>query len=231
MSLIAITQRFIGEQITAAKYNADRQQIVDGLAPATIEDYSVNEAQMQLVTDPGEPGSPNLAGTLAGEHERERFILKEMKGTPHWYTTNTTRHIQVSAMTQTIFAATWNPTGTTTFNFFLMIPDGWSTNSNFTLKLFRRSTSATGTSKMNWLFTRIRDGAAPNVSGSAAIDFTPADTNSHLVNLTVTVSTTFQAGDACLITVNRTGDDAADNNPGVVVPDAYFIEFTGIASR
>jgi microcystin-dependent protein len=50
-----------------------------------MDDYSVNVAQMQYATDPGEPGSESLATSLAGEIERLRFIIKEISGKLQWY--------------------------------------------------------------------------------------------------------------------------------------------------
>ena len=43
------------------------------------DDYSVDNAQMQSTTDPGEVGTESKPTTLAGELERIRFAVKELK--------------------------------------------------------------------------------------------------------------------------------------------------------
>ena len=83
--LYSITNRVGGELITAAKYNADHQVHVDNQTPQMTDDYSSNTGQMQAQTDPGESGSENPASSLAGELERIRFAIAEMKGTTYWY--------------------------------------------------------------------------------------------------------------------------------------------------
>ncbi|MFW1946274.1 hypothetical protein ACG93R_22610, partial [Acinetobacter guillouiae] len=42
---------------------------------------------MRTSTDPGESGTESLATSLAGELERLRFVIKEMKGADvtYWY--------------------------------------------------------------------------------------------------------------------------------------------------
>ena len=57
--------------------------------PEQMDDYSANAAGMQVQTNPGESGSESLPTTLAGELERLRFIINEMKGTTYWYETQT----------------------------------------------------------------------------------------------------------------------------------------------
>ena len=80
-----ITPRSDDELISAAKYMADHQQHVDNLEPPKVDDYSTSLAQMQAATDPGELGSESQPTSLAGELERLRFVIREMKGTVHWY--------------------------------------------------------------------------------------------------------------------------------------------------
>lgn len=77
--------RATGTILTAAIYNADHQNHIDNHIPAMMDDYSVNLAQMQTQVDPGELGTESLATSLAGEIERFRFALKELKGTTYWY--------------------------------------------------------------------------------------------------------------------------------------------------
>lgn len=76
-----------GTILTASIYNTDHQNHIDNNIPTTIDDYSSSTSQMQTTTDPGEAGSESLATTLAGELERIRFAIAEVKGTTHWYET------------------------------------------------------------------------------------------------------------------------------------------------
>jgi hypothetical protein len=73
--------------LTAAIYNSDHQNHIDNSIPSQQDDYSSTVVQMQTTTDPGEVGSESQATTQAGEFERLRFIIKEMKGTAQWYET------------------------------------------------------------------------------------------------------------------------------------------------
>jgi hypothetical protein len=83
--LWAIVPRFPGEILTADKYNADRQVMVDNAVPPMIDDYSETLAQMQAATDPYPGGAPSLATSLAGELERIRYVLKSLNPTGQWY--------------------------------------------------------------------------------------------------------------------------------------------------
>jgi hypothetical protein len=83
--LWAIVPRFPGEILTADKYNADRQVLVDNATPPMIDDYSATIAQMQAATDPYPGGAPSLATSLAGELERIRFVLKSLNPAGQWY--------------------------------------------------------------------------------------------------------------------------------------------------
>jgi len=85
--LYSITTRSTGTVLTAAIYNADGQVHVDNAVPAQHDDYSLNAAQMQSTTDPGESGTESLATSTAGEFERLRNILKEIGGGTYWYET------------------------------------------------------------------------------------------------------------------------------------------------
>jgi len=76
-----------GEVLTHTDLNAEFQNVITNQVPAQFDDYSSSVAQMQTNTDPGEVGSESQATTLAGELERERFAIKEIKGTDQWYET------------------------------------------------------------------------------------------------------------------------------------------------
>lgn len=81
----SIVERFAGEILTADKYNADRQVMVDNAVPLMIDDYSSTLAQMQAATDPFPGGAPSMAVSLAGEIERLRFVLQSLNPDGHWY--------------------------------------------------------------------------------------------------------------------------------------------------
>ena len=85
-ALYSHTTRSTGTVLTATIYNGDHQNHIDNGIPLQHDDYSVNATQMQTITDPGEVGTESLATTQAGEFERLRFAIKEMKNTAQWYT-------------------------------------------------------------------------------------------------------------------------------------------------
>src|SRR3990167_4357663 len=78
---------FTEEVLTSADLDAEFDNILNNLKPSGVDDYSVSVAEMQTQTDPGESGSESLATSLAGELERIRFALKELKGKTYWYQT------------------------------------------------------------------------------------------------------------------------------------------------
>jgi len=84
-ALYSHTTRANGTVLTATIYNGDHQNHIDNGVPLQLDDYSVNVVQMQTVTDPGGVGTESLATSMAGEFERLRFVLKQIKGTSQWY--------------------------------------------------------------------------------------------------------------------------------------------------
>lgn len=86
MGLISRINNFLTNSIpTGAQLNAEFDNILDNLTAELIEDHSINVAEMQETTDPGEVGTESLATSVAGEIERLRFAIGEIKGTPIWY--------------------------------------------------------------------------------------------------------------------------------------------------
>jgi hypothetical protein len=81
------TTRADGLTLTAAIYNADHQNHINNGTPQMLDDYSADASTMQTTVDPGEVGSESLPTSLAGELERLRYTIKEMKGTAQWYET------------------------------------------------------------------------------------------------------------------------------------------------
>lgn len=86
--LYSHTTRSTGTTLTAAIYNTDHQNHINNHIPEQMDDYSESVAEMQTQADPGENGSESQATSLAGELDRLRFILAEMKGTQYWYQTS-----------------------------------------------------------------------------------------------------------------------------------------------
>lgn len=84
------TYRPDGEVLTGDTYFADRQQAADADVPTIQDDHSADVTQMQAVADPAPGGTPSLATTLAGELERLRYVLRQIKQTfapevSQWY--------------------------------------------------------------------------------------------------------------------------------------------------
>lgn len=73
------TNRPDGTTLSGSVYNADHQNHIDNATPALFDDYSANVAQMGSIADPGEPGAEILPTSLAGEIERLRHQIKEIK--------------------------------------------------------------------------------------------------------------------------------------------------------
>jgi hypothetical protein len=76
-----------GTVVTATLWNGSFQNIINNCNPQGIGGYSDNVAQMQASADPGEVGSESLATSVAGELDRLRFAIAELKGKQHWYET------------------------------------------------------------------------------------------------------------------------------------------------
>lgn len=87
-ALYTHTTRASGTNLTALIYNGDHQNHIDNGIPLQQDDYSTNVVQMQSVVDPGEFGTESLATSQAGEFERLRFLIQEIKGTAQWYESN-----------------------------------------------------------------------------------------------------------------------------------------------
>jgi hypothetical protein len=79
------TTRSTGTILTATIYNGDHQNHIDNQTPLGTDDYSSSQAVMQSAVDPGEVNTESFPTSLAGELERLRFIIKEMKAQSQWY--------------------------------------------------------------------------------------------------------------------------------------------------
>lgn len=79
-----------GETADASKVNSNFTAIVNNFTPSGLDDYSLNNAQMQSTVDPYPASSESLATSGAGELERIRYqilqILMAFKAsTAYWY--------------------------------------------------------------------------------------------------------------------------------------------------
>lgn len=83
------TSRATGTVLTPTIYNGDHNNHVTNEIPSAYDDYSVDNAQMEIHTNPGTVGAESLATSMAGELERLRFILRLLKlngnTSRHWY--------------------------------------------------------------------------------------------------------------------------------------------------
>lgn len=230
-ALYTHTSRPDGLALTAEIYNTDHQNHIDNLVPALIDDYSLNLSQMQSTADPGESGSESLATALSGELERLRFIVKEMKGTAQWYTTNIDRTIVL----EPLFSQALDNLPDGLSNLALShwrVPDNYATG-DLTFTLLRRSSSASGTSVMRLLVSRRRSGSpSTDLVAGANIDFTPGTTNSvQTTHTNIQIGPGFLPGDFLLFQIQRLGTDSGDTNTGAVFIDGEAITYTSIAGR
>lgn len=79
-------KNWVAEILSNEDLNAEIDNILDNLDPSGVDGYSTNVTEMQAQTDPGEVGSENLATTTAGEIERLRNEIAQIKGETYWYT-------------------------------------------------------------------------------------------------------------------------------------------------
>lgn len=85
--LYSHTTRASGTVLTATIYNSDHVNHITNQNPQQTGAYSDNVSQMRSQVDPGEQSSESLAGSLAGELERLRYAIAELKGMTYWYET------------------------------------------------------------------------------------------------------------------------------------------------
>lgn len=75
------------DSYTAAVHNQDHAVHQLSRIPRLLDDFSTDVTQMQSAADPGEVGTESLPTNLAGELQRLRFAIAEMKATTQWYET------------------------------------------------------------------------------------------------------------------------------------------------
>lgn len=114
--------------LSESQYNTDHENHITNATPGKMDDYSADATEMQQQTDPGELGSEVLAQSLAGELERIRFVIAEMKGTTNWYEPS---------------GALGATSGVSTVFFQSSVPTGWTFLSAIADRVFRTATVVT----------------------------------------------------------------------------------------
>jgi hypothetical protein len=230
MALFSITSRAVGETLTAAKYNSDRNEIVAGIAPDTIPSTESDIAHANATSDPGETGAESLSANLTGDLAHVKYIIEEMKGVS-WRTSNTIRRCPMG-QTNYVFATGYTASDNLTYQWHVHVPDGFVGTVASAMKVYLTCTNAGGgTAKMFYQYSIIRDDTVITSSGTTAADWVPATTNRAYLRTFTILANIFQAGDICLFQLGREGGNVADDNTGVVAFQGGYYEFTGKASR
>jgi hypothetical protein len=99
------------------------------------------------------------------------------------------------------------------------------TGGDVVFKIYRRATVASGTASMTWVAYRFRDGTALTNLGTATIDFTPGDINTHLTTVTLTTPSILP-GDVIRLDILRDGLGGGDNLAGFVANDGVTLSFS-----
>ena len=73
------TSRATGTILTPFVYNGDHGNHATNEVPLGYDDYSVDAAQMKLTTNPYPGGVESQPTSLAGELERIRYVLRQIK--------------------------------------------------------------------------------------------------------------------------------------------------------
>jgi hypothetical protein len=113
--------RSVGATIVGADDDAEIDNIIDNLIPAKLDDFSLNNAQMQSTVDPYAGSVESLATSSAGEFERLRYLIKQITGEAQWYIDpDATIAALNTAITSLI------PSGTAMVFFQASAPTGWT---------------------------------------------------------------------------------------------------------
>lgn len=73
------------ETLKSDDLNAEFDNIISNMIPASIVSYEQTVNQMRIQTDPGSQGSESQASSEAGEFERLRFVINRALGGTYWY--------------------------------------------------------------------------------------------------------------------------------------------------
>lgn len=108
--------------------------------------------------------------------------------------------------------------------FFFTVPSDYASG-DITIKMLRRG-AASGTAVMKYNAYRFRDATAfSQWATDVGVNFTPGDTNSHLLSITLAAAN-FTIGDGIRVDMQRTGNDASDTMTASVDCDGAWFEYT-----
>jgi hypothetical protein len=227
-----ITTRITGETIDAAKYNGDRNELVNMMEPAQIDDYSANASQSNETLDPGAVASEVLAVNLRDEIKQLRYQVAALIDGTNWRTKTVTKTRLPQLIPDHVAnAATFalRDTLSDVLSAYFRIPHDYASG-NITVTLVERG-AVTGTAVIKRTLVRIRDATARTiVENAVAMNFVAADTNSHYTTHTIN-SSDFQAGDYIRIDYQRFSADGSDNLAGDVFIDGCSFAYTGYPGR
>lgn len=86
MALFPRVTTWVSNQVlTASALNGEFNNILNNAQASSWIGFSANVAQMQQQTSPGGVGSESLAGSIADELQRIRFMLAFLSGQTFWY--------------------------------------------------------------------------------------------------------------------------------------------------
>lgn len=190
------------EDVTNTDLNAEFDNILNNLDPAGIDDYSTNTTQMQSTVDPGELGSESLAGSLAGEIERLRFMLGELKdgSATNWYESITTNlsQITVPSLNQYTYVNFLSGSTTNSINGPLI-----AANTKIEALIIKPTTAFAGGSISSYLIDVGISGDADKYIDAFEMTDSVADTNYLHVAINASVFSSTQL----TITATSTGDN------------------------
>ena len=199
--------------------------------PSLIAGYD-SVAEMSLTLDPGEVGTEVVPTTLQQWMQQVQFLLKERGQVNRWYESYALRFEQGMGWigdAATTVSGIFPPTGTTTQQWTLRIPDGWRPQTDMTWVATRNMPSVGGTAIMFFAVFRQREGQVQaNIVGLTAAAFAPGSTASFEMSVTIPGSALF-AGDTLVLYLQRLGDDAGDTAAANVVVSSNVVFYTGLA--
>jgi len=186
-------------------------------------------ASMQLGIDPGEVGTEVLPLFGLQQLQQLRFVIEEMKGTPQWYTTKTTRIAYLGYSSYAI--AGWPHGSTTIYSWLVPAPLGMDFSQNSTVKLFLTDSVAAGNVQLSYTAVLIKDTQPQFGLAFTEAPWTPAAANTSYLRFFPFGPNIFSGNDAIVFQVRREGTDPADTNTGAVAFLGGWFEYIGIASR
>jgi hypothetical protein len=224
-----ITQRVTGETIDATKYNGDRQELVNMMEPAQIDDYSASTLQSNETLDPGIPTAENLAVNLRDEVKQLRFMLGVVTGAGWRTQTRTLTELVPLVTSGGAIAGTLSHGVVGSVYAVWRVPERYASG-NVNFFYTQRCVSTSGVFNIQHTIFRFRDLAPIVVLLDVNASGPLADTNSHAVVRVIT-STDFTVGDFIRFEVRRVGTDASDTNTGALSLDAFYVTYTGFVGR